>query len=264
MTTSSPLTWNTSSEESAFDPEDWLSYRERTSGRDRPKLPPLAVQTLIGSVWDAAVARADDAPDDFTAAGHPFVLLNGGRIAVGRSAKGSDAAGGLDELLALGVQACVSIGGAGALVPELAVGTLAVPSEALADDGVACHYVGPLRYVEADATLAACLRETVAASGAAAHRGRVWTTSAHFRQTVPRLQVFSDEGCVAVDNESAGVFAVGRHRGRAVARLVVVGDTIADRRFHVPEHAEVPSADAILDLAVGALERWQAAAGRPA
>lgn len=258
-----PLAWDTSDAPSAFDPDDWLAHRERLSGRARPTLPPLAVQTVDDDVWNVALARAIAEPDDFTAAGHPFVSLANG-VTVGRSAKGSTAAGGLDELFALGVKACISVGGGGAITSDLPIGALVVPRDALADDGVACQYVGPTRTVAADPELTECLCAAVATRGATAHGSRVWTTTAHYRQTIPRLRAFRGEGCIAVDNESAAAFAVGQHRSRAVARLLVIGDTIADDRFHAPEGAEMAPAEAVLDIALNALARWWDTVGRSA
>jgi nucleoside phosphorylase len=254
MSIEAPLAWDTTGSPSAFDPEDWLAHRERQSGRRRPRLPRLAVQTVDETVWAAARRLTPDEPDDFTAAGHPFLVID--RHVVAYSAKGSTAIGGLDELFALGARACVSIGGAGAITTEVPVGSVLVPAQALADDGVACHYVGPARYVSGDVALTAALCAAAVESVACVPVARVWTTTAHFRQTVSRLEAFRQEGCVAVDNESAGTFAVAAYRGAAAARVLVVGDTIAGGRFHVPDETAAPPAERLLELALEALDRW--------
>ena len=57
------------------------------------------------------------------------------------------------------------------------------------------------------------------------------TTTAHFRQAIPRLRAFRAEGCMIVNNEASPAFAVGHHRGAHVAALLMVGDTLADDRF---------------------------------
>jgi nucleoside phosphorylase len=247
-----PLLWDTSTAPSAFDPEDWLAHREAVTGRHRPRLPSLGVQTVDTAVWEAALVRADGAPDDFTGAGHPFVVLerDHGSVAVALSAKGSYAAGGLDELLALGVRSCVVVGGAGALVDGLPPGALVVADRALRDDGVSHHYVPPGRWVDADGPMTTALAEACPAVTV----GPVWTTTAHFRQTVPRLEAFRAEGCVAVDNETAGAFAVGVARGAAVARLLVIGDSLADGRFRAPVRAQPSHGVSTLDVALAALD----------
>ena len=220
-----PLLWDTSEAASAFDPEDWIALCERETGRARPTLPPDAVQTVSEPQFAAALARFGAATDDFTQAGHPFAVIEhkGRPVTVGLSAKGSYAAGGLDEMIALGARRIVTLGGCGALVPGVAVGETVAATRALRDEGVSHHYVPPGRWVAADPALTEALVAT--------HRGPVWTTTAHFRQSRPRLEAFRAEGCIAVNNESAGAFAVGRARGVRVAALLIVGDSLASGRF---------------------------------
>jgi uridine phosphorylase len=252
-----PLLWDTSRRPSAFEPEHWIEHCERVAGRPRPSLPEAAVQTLDGDVWSEAVRRSSTEPDDFTMAGHPFVVIetDAGPVAVGSSAKGSYAAGALEELIALGVRSCVVVGGAGDITGAAAGGDLAVPRRALADDGVACHYVGQRRYVDADGPLSDALEASLAPLGRRLHAGAVWTISAHFRETRERIAAFRREGCLTVDNESAGVFAVGLARGAAVARLLVIGDSIAAGRFSAPVTVDRPDPARLLDAAFTALSK---------
>ena len=80
---------------------------------------------------------------------------------------------------------------------------------------------------------------------------------AHFRQAIPRLRAFRDEGCLVVNNEASSAFAVGRARNAEVAALLNVGDTLAQERFVVPQgHAQLyqaADATAQLDIAILAL-----------
>jgi uridine phosphorylase len=256
-----PLSWDTSSEPSAFDPEDWLAHCEELSGRPRPALPELCIQTVVPAHMDAVCERFAVEPDDFTHAGHPFVTFQyrGRAVALGLSAKGSYAAGGLDELIALGATSIVVLGGAGSLVAEVAVGDFLVVTKALRDEAVSLHYQPPSRYSLPSPGLTQALIDAVAprAPDVRAHAGPVWTTTAHFRQTIARVQAFRAEGCLAVNNEAAGAFAVGGHRRVDVASLLRIGDTLASDRFVVPpEGLLARTADDIwreLEIALGAL-----------
>jgi uridine phosphorylase len=254
-----PLLWDTTAERSAFDPEHWFEYCERINGRPRPQLPPLAIQTVIPAHFDLVCARYRVTPDDFTLADHPFALFEheGMTMVIARSAKGSYAAGGLDELIALGARQIVFLGGSGTISREVEVDDLFVPTKALRDEGVSLHYIPPSRYAYPSSRLT----ETLIALGSGARRpvksGPMWTITAHFRQAIPRLRAFRDEGCLVVNNEASSAFAVGAARGAEVAALLNVGDTLADGRFLVPEgHAKLYGpADAAeqLDLAIAAL-----------
>jgi uridine phosphorylase len=254
-----PLLWDTTGAPSAFDPDDWFAYCEAVNGRERPTLPPFAIQTVIPAHFDLVLRRYGAEADDFTLAEHPFALFehDGIPMAIGRSAKGSYAAGGLDEMIALGARHIVFLGGAGSLSSELEVGEFFVPLKALRDEGVSLHYLPPSRYAYPserlnEAVLSACRR-----AGQPVKSGAMWTITAHFRQALPRLRAFRDEGCLAVNNEAAPAFAVGQARGVEVAALLNIGDTLADGRFCVPARQSRlysgEDAAAQLDLAISAL-----------
>src|SRR5258708_4638984 len=106
--------------------------------------------------------------------------------------------------------------------------------------GVSLHYEPSSRYAMPDPALVAALQRAVRLAGLPVHTGPIWTTTAHFRQAVPRVRAFRDEGCLAVNNEAAAAFSVGRHRNVDVAALVMIGDTLAADRFEVPRgHAKL-------------------------
>lgn len=254
-----PIAWDTTDAASAFDPADWFDYCERITGRSRPTLPALAIQTLIRSQFDYAVEAFGAHADDFTLADHPFAIFRyqDHEIAIAYSAKGSYAAGGLDEMIALGANTIILLGGAATLVHDIAVDDLFIVTKALRDDGISLHYQPPTRYSHPSARLTACLTQAAEGHDARVHSGPVWTTTAHFRQALPRLHAFREEGCRAVNNETAQAFSVGWLRGVEVASLLNIGDTLADDRFLVPTgHAklyQVDDARVQLDIALAAL-----------
>lgn len=237
-----PLLWDTTTEPSAFDPDDWFRYCEEINGRPQPQLPALGLQSVMPAHLDIAVQRYGAEVDHFTLADHPVATFSfaGVPVALGLSAKGSYAAGGLDEMIAMGVRRAIFLGGAATLVTQIPVDTLFVPTKALRDDGVSLHYEPPSRYATPDPGLVASLQRAVRLAGLPLHTGPIWTTTAHFRQTIPRVRAFREEGCLAVNNEAAAAFSVGRHRKADVAALVMIGDTLAADRFEVPRgHAKL-------------------------
>jgi purine-nucleoside phosphorylase len=108
-----------------------------------------------------------------------------------------------------------------------------------------------------DPQLVDALQRAVRVAGLPLHTGPIWTTTAHFRQTLPRVRAFRDEGCLAVNNEAAAAFSVGRHRQVQVAALIMIGDSLATDRFEVPAgHAKLYGQSDIapmLELALHAL-----------
>ena len=73
---------------------------------------------------------------------------DGRRLAIALAGVGAPlAAGWLDELIALGGRAFVAVGGAGVLVPDLAMGHVIVPTAAIRDEGTSYHYLPASRDV---------------------------------------------------------------------------------------------------------------------
>lgn len=254
-----PLLWDTTQNASAFDPADWFEYCERINARSVPRLPALAIQTVIPAVFDLVCERYAVTPDDFTLAEHPFVIFEneGVPMVIARSSKGSYAAGGMDELIALGARHIVFMGGSGTISSEVEVDDLFIPTRALRDEGVSFHYIPPSRYAFPSEHLTAALIAAAQGAPVPVKSGPMWTITAHFRQAVPRLLAFRDEGCLVVNNESSPVFAVGQARGVEVAALLNVGDTLAEARFKVPgDHPKLYGKSDValqLDIAIRAL-----------
>ncbi len=261
--TSAPLLWDTTGAPSAFDPVDWFGYCTRLNGRSRPTVPPLAIQSVINAPHeqvhlDVVARRFGARPDDFTVAGHPFAVFSyrGQQVALATSAKGSYAAGGLDELIELGARRIVLLNVGAGMMPEVGVGSLVVASRALRDDGVSFHYQPPSRYNEPSPSLTSALAAAARQAGATVHEGPVWTNPAHFRLSLPRLQQFRQEGCQVLENEVAATFAVAHYRQVEVAALVHVGLSLAADRFEVSTEADVyglAEAERHLDAALSAL-----------
>src|SRR5260370_18269466 len=106
-------------------------------------------------------------------------------------------------MIAMGFRRAIFLGGAATLVPDIPVDALFVPTKALRDDGVSLHYEPPSRYAMPDPGLVAALHRPVQLAGLPLHTGPIWTTTAHFRQTVPRVRPFRNDGCRAVNTSAA-------------------------------------------------------------
>ena len=137
------------------------------------------------------------------------------------------AAAFVEEMAALGVTSFVAVGGAGALVEELALGHVMVVSSALRDEGTSFHYAPPSRIIEADQLGVRVLEATLDELGVPHYLGRSWTTDAIFREARGRVQRRIDEGCTMVDMESSAFIAVARFRQLRFAQLLYAGDSLA-------------------------------------
>ena len=138
----------------------------------------------------------------------------------------------------LGTPRMVMIGTCGALVPELATGDVVVPSQAVAQEGVAHLY----KTVAEDTSIApshpdltALGRATLESRGIRTADSLHLTWSSIFAQSGAMVEEWRDMGYGSVDMEAATLFAVAKHFGFAATALLVVWDQLtADRSFLHP------------------------------
>ncbi|MCW0212056.1 MAG: nucleoside phosphorylase [Pseudonocardia sp.] len=133
----------------------------------------------------------------------------------------------LEQLIAMGVRRVVAVGGCGSLVPELTLGHAVVVDSALRDEGTSFHYLPAGRVVDADPAGVRVLASTLEDEGVPYVTARTWTTDAVFRETRTRVERRREEGCVVVEMEASALISVARHRGIALAHLLLAGDSLA-------------------------------------
>ena len=150
------------------------------------------------------------------------------RLAVAQAGVGAPlAAGWLDELITLGGRAFVAAGGAGALVPDLAMGHVVVPTAAIRDEGTSYHYLPASREVEPTADALAAIVATLQARGVPHVAGKTWTTDGFYRETRDKVARRVAEGCLTVEMEAAAFFAVARFRGVSFGQMLYAGDDLS-------------------------------------
>jgi uridine phosphorylase len=165
---------------------------------------------------------------------HPVYELEheGRRVAFFHPGVGAPlAAGMLEEVAALGCRSFVACGGAGVLDREIAVGHLVVPTSAVRDEGTSYHYLPPGREVEATPEAVAAVRRVLDRRRVPYVEGKTWTTDAFYRETPEKVRRRREEGCLTVEMEAAGFFAVARFRGLRFAQILYGGDDVSSETW---------------------------------
>jgi uridine phosphorylase len=137
------------------------------------------------------------------------------------------AAAWLDELIALGARRFVVAGGAGALVPELTLGHVIVPTAAVRDEGTSFHYAPPSRLIAPTDDAVAAITATLDRHAIPHRAGLTWTTDAFYRETHAKVAARAAEGCLTVEMEASALFAVARFRGVSLAQMLYAGDDLS-------------------------------------
>ena len=154
--------------------------------------------------------------------------VEGGSVGVFHPGVGAPLASGvLEEMIATGCRTFVACGGAGAVIPGLALGHVVVPDAAVRDEGTSYHYLPASREVAADPAVTAVLSAVLAERGIPHVVGKTWTTDAPYRETRAKIAARRAEGCLTVEMEAAAFFAVARHRSVTFGQYLYAGDDVS-------------------------------------
>jgi uridine phosphorylase len=150
------------------------------------------------------------------------------KVGLVRGALGSPAASIiLEDAIAAGAREILAFGSAIALSPQVGIGDLVLPTEAVSGEGTSGFYLPRTARRAPDAGLRQSLARVLDRSGARYRVGRVGTTDALYRQTPDRIQAYRKARLLALETELAALFAVAKSRGVRIVSLLVVSDSIA-------------------------------------
>ena len=173
-----------------------------TSAAQAPQIPEEVARVLQGAIGERQVALV--------------------KLGIGAPA----AVTVLEELIALGVKRIIVVGTGGSLQPALPIGSLAIATGAIREDGTSFHYAPAGVEVAPDAGLSRALGEAVAGLGGAVTFGPMWTTDAPYRELKSKVMVYGAMGALAVEMEAAALFALGALREVKVALILAISDEL--------------------------------------
>lgn len=175
---------------------------------------------------------------------HPIyeVEFNQKRLAVFHPGVGAPlAACLLDEIIALGAKKFIACGGAGVVNKDIGYEQVVVPSSAVRDEGTSYHYLEPSREVEASVIGIKAIVGVLSRHGVKYSLGKTWTTDAPYRETLEKVKLRRDEGCLTVEMECAAFFAVAKFRNVEFAQLLYGGDDLSSEDWDGRGWLERPS-----------------------
>lgn len=240
-----------------YDAEALYAPADTVTGTDDFEVPPAVVLGFQETLSEAARRRGEPvAPHperEFSVYGlSPSV----GYFPVADVGVGAPVAAiAAEKVVAAGASVVVVLGGCGAFRTDLAAETVLLPTRAVRDEGVSYHYLPDGEPVTATPGLVDWLAESLRGDGIATERGPTWTTSALFRETLPEIDHYREEGFVSLDMETAAVWAVCQYRGAESATVHHVDDYLS-RDVRVDESDRERRLPDLLDPTVRALETY--------
>jgi len=162
----------------------------------------------------------------------------------------------MEELLADGVDAFLSIGYAGALDTTIDRGEYILCTDAIRDDGTSHHYLPADHAATPSDALHAHVAGHLTDRDVTVHEGPTWTTDAVYRETEAEVRTYADRGVLTVEMEAAAVFAVATHHDADAAAMFVVSDYLTPEEWSPHFEAATEDLYALGDTAIDALAAY--------
>ncbi len=140
----------------------------------------------------------------------------------------------LESLVARGAEQILIMGWCGGLIQDLAPGDLIIPDQAFVEEGTSRSYLplGPEPAATCpDPALSEALGAHLTQEGISHKHRSIWTTDAIYRETRDKVDYFKGQGACAVEMECSALFAAARHRGIPATALLVVSDSLAEKKW---------------------------------
>jgi len=138
----------------------------------------------------------------------------------------------LENLIAWGARQFIFIGWCGAISDPVKIGDIILPIAGYIDEGTSKHYgaAGNPRY-QVDFPMIAKVRQVLAANNCDFHEGAVWTTDAIYRETRREIEMYQQQGILAVEMEMSALYTVARFRRMDLAGILVVSDELSSSNW---------------------------------
>lgn len=137
----------------------------------------------------------------------------------------------VDELVSSGCDKIIVCGGCGVLVEGVSVGKLFLPISAIRDEGTSYHYLPPSREVYANEHAVHTIEKVLKNQGSDYLKVKTWTTDAHYRETLHKVELRRDEGCTTVEMEAAALMAVSEFRNIILGQILYSGDDLSGKKW---------------------------------
>lgn len=150
-----------------------------------------------------------------------------------------------EEMFASDARLLISVTSAGQIAPLPELPCFILVEKALRDEGTSYHYLPPGDWAEGDAGLMTRLAGAFEGLAQPVLTGPVWTTDAPFRETGTAIAAARAAGAVAVEMETASLYAFAAARGRAVVCLAHVTNQMGQVEGDFEKGAEMGARDAL-------------------
>ncbi|CAG0968961.1 Purine nucleoside phosphorylase DeoD-type [Myxococcaceae bacterium] len=222
---------------SVFSPLTVLSEAKRQKGLAALRVPRVCVLDPDGDIVRSLLRTGRGRRSETWACYHSELYevdLEGVRVGVVGCAVGAPYAVLVaEQMFSCGCELLVSITSSGQISRAAEPPYFVLVTRALRDEGTSYHYLAPARYAEASAETLGAARAALREGGIEVLEGASWTTDAPFRETARAVALAEREGILAVEMESAALYAFAAAREKPVVCFAHVTNTMgqSEREF---------------------------------
>lgn len=125
-----------------------------------------------------------------------------------------------------GVSQIIRVGTCGGLIDDMQVGELVLADSAGTDSAMIAHYPDYANTIEADPVLLQRVHSEATARGLDIRTGKVFATDWFYHPDAGFVDRLQASGVLAIDMESAALYALARQRGKRAVTILAVSDVI--------------------------------------
>ena len=118
------------------------------------------------------------------------------------------------------------MGTCGSLVEDMRVGDLVLASSATTDSAMLEHYIDGVKVVEADPGLLKRVHDNATCRDLSIRSGKVFATDWFYHPDDGFIDRLCRDGVLAIDMESAALYALAHQRGKRALTILSVSDVI--------------------------------------
>ena len=137
----------------------------------------------------------------------------------------------MELLIASGIRKIVAFGTGGRLSGEMARNTIIVPNGAVREEGTSYHYLPEAGEIKMSVDKVEIMGNIFKKYDLTSSVGKVWTTDAVYRETVDKVELMRERGCVAVDMEMSALIAVAKFRRISFAGFLIADDVLGEEEI---------------------------------
>ena len=245
---------------SAFAPESLLREARRQKDADLATMPDICLLDPDGDIVRRLKAEGRTQRHDGWVCYHTDLYIfeqDGLNFGIIGCAVGASFAVLLaEQLFVSGCKLLISITSSGQISPVQAPPYFILIDKALRDEGTSYHYLPPADYAEAPSELISHLKGAFDGLKVTVLQGATWTTDAPYRETNKAIEVMKKRGLLAVEMESAALYAFAKARNKQVLCFAHVTNQMGQIEGDFEKGEADGAIDALQVILVAAL-RWQ-------